>query len=235
VFVGLTRAAGVASTNVAPVVRDRIASVAVHSAGAAMLDRARRRSSAYTLWRGREALPHLNFFTHGHVPMPDRSSPCRSVASPHAIVGTLIMISIRPGHRRAARTRLRVYLNETTRRLQPLRADTVGRGDDRAARRSSRACSSTRRCPSPSAWQRKSGIAAGLAHQLEICSSITYNARCGCWWAVSGSTARGVLRLWAPRPGARHGTWCCRPRGPALTTAVILGTARGIGEAAPVL
>lgn len=211
-----------------PVVRDRIASVVVHSAGAAMLT-VLVVVIGYTFWRGREALPHLNFFTHD---MADAGplEPLSIGGITHAITGTLIQISIALAVVVPLGLVCAVYLNETRGTFARFVRTVV---EAMTALPSIIAGLFIYATLILSLGMEKSGLAAGLAISVEMLP-ITIRAADVVLRLVPGSLREASYALgtsaWRTAwhvvlPTARSG----------LTTAVILGTARGIGEAAPVL
>jgi phosphate transport system permease protein len=75
-----------------PIVRDKVWTVIVHSAAVVLLF-ALGMILGYTIYRGLDALPHINFFTQD-MSNASGSDPLTVGGIAHAIVGTLIMISI---------------------------------------------------------------------------------------------------------------------------------------------
>jgi phosphate transport system permease protein len=81
-----------AMSNTGPIVRDRLVSAAVLSA-ALLVVFALGSAIWYTLWEGRKAIVHLNFYTHdmaGVVP----SAPLDQGGISHALAGTAIEVAI---------------------------------------------------------------------------------------------------------------------------------------------
>ncbi|MGW0204949.1 phosphate ABC transporter, permease protein PstA, partial [Streptomyces sp. NPDC003233] len=76
----------------AQAVRDRVMSVVLWTAGALMLS-ALSLVVGFTAWRGREALPHGNFFTQD-MQAAGPLDPLSNGGIAHAMLGTLIMITI---------------------------------------------------------------------------------------------------------------------------------------------
>ncbi|MFD7878976.1 phosphate ABC transporter permease PstA [Streptomyces sp. NPDC059766] len=211
-----------------PAVRDRVAAVVVQSLGLVMLT-ALAFVVVYTLYEGRDALPHLNFYTQS---MADAGpvEPLSVGGILHAIVGTLWQISIALTLCIPAGLVCAVFLNEVPGAFSRFVRTIVeamtalpsivaglfiyatfilGLGFDR------------------------SGLAAALAISVMMLPIIIRAAdvviRLVPGTLREASYALGTSRwrtVWhVVLPTARSG----------LTTAVILGTARGVGETSPVL
>lgn len=209
-------------------VRDRLASVVVHSLAVLAL-LALVFVAGFTFWRGREALPHLNFF----ITDMSRAGPLEPLTVGgilHAAVGTLIQITIALLITVPLGLACAVYLNEAKGAL-PRFVRTV--------------VEAMTALPSIVAGLfilasvililglPKSGLAAGLAISVMMLP-IVIRAADVVIRLVPGSLREASLAMGASQwrtvwhvvlPTARSG----------LMTAVLLGTARGIGETSPVL
>jgi phosphate transport system permease protein len=209
-------------------VRDRVASVAAHSL-AALLLAALVFVIVYTLWQGRKALAHLNFFTRD-LSATGPLQPLTDGGVLHAAVGTLEQITIALAITVPLALACAVFLNE------------VPGAYARFVRTIVEAMTAL---PSIVAGLfiyatvililgvDKSGFAAALALSVMMLP-IIIRAADVVIRLVPGSLREASLALGASHwrtvwtvvlPTARSG----------LTTAVILGTARGIGETSPVL
>ncbi|MGH3717895.1 MAG: PstA family ABC transporter permease [Pseudonocardiaceae bacterium] len=209
-------------------VRDRLASVVVHSLAVlallALLD-----VVGYTFWRGREALPHLNFFTND-MQLAGPLDLLTVGGILHGVAGTLIEITIALLITVPLGLAGAVYLTETSGAL-PRFVRTV--------------VEAMTALPSILAglliygsWILafgfvRSGLAAALAISVTMLP-IIIRATDVVLRLVPGSLREASLAMGASRwrtawhvvlPTARSG----------LTTAVLLGAARGLGETAPVL
>ncbi|MFE2421228.1 phosphate ABC transporter permease PstA [Streptomyces hokutonensis] len=211
-----------------PAVRDRVAAAIVQSLGLVMLA-VLAFVVVYTLYEGRKALPHLNFYTQS---MGDAGplEPLSVGGISHAIVGTLWMISIALLICIPAGLVCAVFLNE------------VPGGFSRFVRTIVEAMTAL---PSIVAGLfiyatfilslgfGQSGLAAALAISVMMLPIIIRAAdvviRLVPGTLREASYALGTSRwrtVWhVVLPTSRSG----------LTTAVILGTARGVGETSPVL
>jgi phosphate transport system permease protein len=209
-------------------VRDRLASVVVHSlAGLALL--ALVFIVVFTFWRGREALSHVNFFITD-MQLAGPLDPLTVGGILHAVVGTLIEITIALLIVVPLGVTCAVFLNET-------------RGT--SARFVRTVVEAMTALPSILAGLfilasvilalglPRSGLAAGLAISVMMLP-IVIRASDVVLRLVPGSLKEASYAMGAPQwrtvwhvilPTARSG----------LTTAVLLGTARGIGETSPVL
>ena len=211
-----------------PIIRDKIATVVVHSLALLML-LALVFVVAYTIIRGFSALSYLNFFTQDQ----SRTGPLDPLSSGgvlHAIVGTLEMIALALLITIPLGISCAVFLNEISGRLS------------RLVRTIAEAMTAL---PSIVAGLfiyatfilifglPKSGIAASLAISVMmlpiiirasdvVLRLVPANLK-EASYAMGTSQWRTVWHVTLPT--ARSG----------LTTAVILGTARGIGETSPVL
>ena len=101
--------------NDAPAVRDRLATAVVHSAAVLVLA-ALASAIWYTLWQGRKAIVHVNFYTHdmsGVTP----SSPLDQGGISHALAGTAIEVGIATAIALPLGIGTAVYLTEVGGRL----------------------------------------------------------------------------------------------------------------------
>jgi phosphate transport system permease protein len=211
-----------------PTVRDRLASVVVSSLAAVMLA-ALVFVIGYTFWRGRTALPHLNFFSQD-MTKAGPLEPLTVGGITHAVTGTLWEISIALAITVPLGFTCAVFLNEIPGRFTRF-VRTI--------------CEAMTALPSIvaglfiyatvilSLGVEKSGLAAGLAISVEMLP-IIIRASDVVLRLVPGTLREAALGVGASQfrtlwnvvlPTARSG----------LATAVILGTARGIGETSPVL
>ncbi|MGH3773173.1 MAG: PstA family ABC transporter permease [Pseudonocardiaceae bacterium] len=206
-------------------VRDRLASVAVHSlAVLALLD-----VVGYTFWRGREALPHLNFFTTD-MQLAGPLDPLTVGGILHGLAGTLIEITIALLITGPLGLVGAVYLNEASGVLARFVRTVVV---------------AMTALPAVLAGLFiygsliltlgfvKSGLAAALAISVMMLPVII-RASDVVLRLVPGSLREAAFAMGASRwrtawhvvlPTARSG----------LTTAVLLAAAQGLGETAPVL
>jgi phosphate transport system permease protein len=211
-----------------PTVRDKIATVVLYSVSTVVL-LSLLWIIFFTLFRGWKALKHLNFFTQD-LSQAGPLSPLNRGGLAHALVGTLWMIGIALALTAPLGLACAVYLNEVGGRLSRfVRTITVA----------------MTALPSIVAGLfiyiffivtlrfEHSGLAAALALSVMMLPIITRAADL-VLRLVPGSLREASLALGAPQwrtvwhvvlPTARSG----------LATAVILGTARGIGETSPVL
>nr|WP_237555054.1 phosphate ABC transporter permease PstA [Streptomyces sp. SID4948] len=183
----------------------------------------------FTLWRGRQALPHGNFFTQD-MQKAGPLDPLSVGGIAHAMLGTLLMIVIALAITVPLGLTCAVYLNQTPGRYARFVRTVV---------------EAMTALPSIVAglmvyatWililgQQKSGLAAAFAISLMMLP-IVIRAADVVLRLVPGTLLEASEALGAPRwravwhvvlPTSRSG----------LATAVILGTARGIGETSPVL
>ena len=209
-------------------VRDRLASVAMHSMAAVTLV-ALSFVIVFTFWDGHDALPHLNFFTQD-LQLAGPLDPLDVGGILHAIVGTLIEITIAllivvPLGLAGA-----LYLNEASGPLARFVRTVV---EAMTALPAILAGLFILASVILALGVDKSGLAAGLAISVMMLP-IVIRAADVVVRLVPGSLREAAFALGAPRwrtawhvvlPTARSG----------LTTAVLLGTARGIGETSPVL
>ena len=183
----------------------------------------------YTLWRGREALAKWNLY-HEDMSRAGPLDPLEVGGIAHALVGTLIIMAIALLITVPLGLTCAVYLNETRGRLTNLVRTVV---------------TAMTALPSILAglfifatWililgYQRSGLAAGLAVSIMMLPIIIRSADV-VLRLVPGNLREASAALGAPQwrtvwhvviPTARSG----------LTTSVILGVARGVGETAPVL
>ncbi|SEO99826.1 phosphate ABC transporter permease PstA [Actinacidiphila rubida] len=211
-----------------PAVRDRIASAIVHSLAVILLV-ALAFVVVYTLWSGRKALPHTNFFTQGmkHAGPLD---PLTVGGIRHAMIGTLIQIGIALALTVPAGLLCAVFLNEVPGRFSRFVRTVV---EAMTALPSVVAGLFIYATVILSLGVPLSGLAAALAISVMMLP-IIIRASDVVIRLVPGTLREASYALGSPRwrtvwhvvlPTARSG----------LTTAVILGTARGVGETSPVL
>jgi phosphate transport system permease protein len=184
---------------------------------------------AFTFWRGREALGNLNFFTED-MSLAGPLDPLTVGGILHAIVGTLVIIGISLILTVPLAIACAVFLNETESRFAGLVRTVV---------------TAMTALPSILAglfifatWililgYERSGLAASIATSIMMLPIVIRSADV-VLRLVPGSLREAASALGAPQwrtvwhvvlPTARSG----------LTTSVILGVARGVGETAPVL
>ena len=211
-----------------PAVIDRVMT-ALMSAAAVVAGSALASVIVFTFWRGREALLKLNFFTED-MSLAGPLDPLDVGGILHAIVGTLIIMALSLVLTVPLALACAVYLNET---------DSKGAGLVRTV------VTAMTALPSILAglfifatWililgYERSGLAASIATSIMMLPIIIRSADV-VLRLVPGSLREASAALGAPQwrvvwhvvlPTARSG----------LTTSVILGVARGIGETAPVL
>ncbi|MFF2517770.1 phosphate ABC transporter permease PstA [Streptomyces sp. NPDC058086] len=209
-------------------VRDRLMTVVLWTA-ATLLFTALVLIVGFTAWRGREALLHLNFFTKD-MQAAGPLDPLTNGGIAHAMLGTLIMTAIALAITVPLGLACAVYLNQIPGRFSRFVRTMV---------------EAMTALPSIVAglmvfaiWilglgMQKSGLAAGFAISVMMLP-IVIRASDVVLRLVPGTLTEAAEALGAPRwrtvwhvilPTARSG----------LATAVILGTARGIGETSPVL
>ncbi|MFC1403804.1 MULTISPECIES: phosphate ABC transporter permease PstA [Streptacidiphilus] len=209
-------------------VRDRLATVVVHSL-AALVVIALAFTVGYTLYQGKDALPHGNFYTQD-MSEADSLTPLVVGGVKHALVGSLEQIGIALAITVPLGVSCAVFLSEVPGRLARFVRTVV---------------EAMTALPSVVAglfvyvvvvsvvhWQ-QCGLAAGCALSVMMLP-IIIRAGDVVLRLVPASLKEASFALGAGRlrtvwqvvlPTARSG----------LTTAVILGTARGIGETSPVL
>ncbi|MFJ3822655.1 phosphate ABC transporter permease PstA [Streptomyces nodosus] len=211
-----------------PAVVDRLAGAVVRSMGALLIT-VLVFVVGYTLWEGRRALPHLNFFTED-MKLAGPLEPLSTGGVLHAIAGTLIQILIAlvitvPGGLVCA-----VFLNEVPGRFARFVRTIV---EAMTALPSIVAGLFIYATVILTLGMERSGFAAALALSVMMLP-IIIRAADVVIRLVPGTLREAAYAMGTSRwrtvwhvvlPTARSG----------LTTAVILGTARGIGETSPVL
>ncbi|MYV52221.1 phosphate ABC transporter permease PstA [Streptomyces sp. SID3212] len=211
-----------------PAVRDRVMTVVLWSA-AGLMFLALVLVVGFTLYRGREALPHLNFFTQD-MQAAGPLDPLTNGGIAHAMLGTLIMITIALAITVPLGLACAVYLNQVTGRFARFVRTIV---EAMTALPSIVAGLMVYAIWILGLGLQKSGLAAGFAISVMMLP-IVIRAADVVLRLVPGNLTEAAEALGAPRmrtvwhvilPTARSG----------LATAVILGTARGIGETSPVL
>ncbi|MEV8391756.1 MULTISPECIES: phosphate ABC transporter permease PstA [unclassified Streptomyces] len=211
-----------------PTVRDRLAGVVVRSVGLVMVV-ALAFVIVYTLWEGRKALPHLNFFTED-MTLAGPLDPLSAGGILHAIVGTLEQILIALVLTVPAGLVCAVFLNEVPGRFARFVRTIV---EAMTALPSIVAGLFIYATAILALGTGKSGFAASLALGVMMLP-IIIRAADVVIRLVPGSLREASYALGTSRwrtawhvvlPTARSG----------LTTSVILGTARGVGETSPVL
>ncbi|MEU4088502.1 phosphate ABC transporter permease PstA [Streptomyces aureus] len=183
----------------------------------------------FTAWRGREALPHGNFFTQD-MQAAGPLDPLTHGGIAHAMLGTLTMISIALVITVPLGLACAVYLNQIPGRFSRFVRTIV---EAMTALPSIVAGLMVYATWILGLGMQKSGLAAGFAISVMMLP-IVIRASDVVLRLVPGNLTEAAEALGAPRwrtvwhvvlPTARSG----------LATAVILGTARGIGETSPVL
>ena len=212
----------------AQAVRDRVMTVVLWTA-AALLFSALTLVVGFTLWRGREALTYLNFF-HQDMQAAGPLDPLGVGGIAHAMVGTLLMITIALLITVPLGLACAVYLNQIPGRFSRFVRTIV---EAMTALPSIVAGLMVYAVWVLQLGMEKSGLAAGFAISVMMLP-IVIRAADVVLRLVPGTLTEAAEALGAPRwrtvwhvvlPTARSG----------LATAVILGTARGIGETSPVL
>lgn len=211
-----------------PIVRDRVASVAVHTLAATLLT-ALVFLVLFTAYRAREALPNLNFYTQD-LTAAGPLEPLTVGGIKHAVVGTLQQISIALVIVIPLGLTCAVFLNEVPGRFARLVRTVV---EAMTALPSIVAGLFVYATFILALGREKSGFAAGLAISVMMLP-IVIRAADVVLRLVPAQLKEASLALGAGQwrtvwhvtlPTARSG----------LATAVILGSARGIGETSPVL
>jgi len=211
-----------------PIVRDRVATVVVHSLAASLLA-ALAFLLLFTAYRGREALPNLNFYTQD-LSSAGPLEPLTVGGIRHAIIGTLEQISIALIIVIPLGLTCAVFLSEVPGRFSRLVRTVV---EAMTALPSIVAGLFIYATFVLSLGREKSGLAAGLAISVMMLP-IVIRAADVVLRLVPAQLKEASLALGAGQwrtvwhvtlPTARSG----------LATAVILGSARGIGETSPVL
>ncbi|MCX4763651.1 phosphate ABC transporter permease PstA [Streptomyces sp. NBC_01275] len=209
-------------------VRDRVMTVVLWTA-AGLLFGALALVIGFTAWRGREALPHGNFFTQD-MQAAGPLDPLSHGGIAHAMLGTVMMIAIALTITVPLGLACAVYLNQIPGRLSRFVRTIV---EAMTALPSIVAGLMVYATWILGLGLQKSGLAAGFAISVMMLP-IVIRAADVVLRLVPGTLTEAAEALGAPRwrtvwhvvlPTARSG----------LATAVILGTARGIGETSPVL
>lgn len=209
-------------------VKDRVATVLMVSAGVTLFA-SLVFIAVFTLVRGSEALPFLNFFTQS-MEMTGPLDPLSSGGILHAIVGTLIQISIALAITIPLGITTAIFLNEVGGRFARF-VRTIA--DAMTALPSIVAGLFVYAAIIQLITHQRSGFAASLAITVMMLP-IVIRASDVVLRLVPGNLREASYALGTTRwrtvwhvvlPTARSG----------LVTAVILGTARGIGETSPVL
>ncbi len=209
-------------------IADRVATVLLVSAGVVLFG-ALVFVAAFTLLRGQEALWHLNFFTQS-MEFAGPLDPLTEGGILHAVVGTLIQISIALAITIPLGIATAVFLNEVGGRFARFVRTIV---DAMTALPSIVAGLFVYAAIIQLVTHQRSGFAAALAITVMMLP-IVIRAADVVLRLVPGNLREASYALGAGRwrtvwgvvlPTARSG----------LVTAVILGTARGIGETSPVL
>jgi phosphate transport system permease protein len=209
-------------------VRDRIMTVLLVSAGVVLFS-ALVFVVAYTIIRAQEALPHLNFFTET-MELAGPLDPLTMGGIVHAIVGTIIQISIALAITVPLGITTAVFLNEVGGRFARF-VRTIS--DAMTALPSIVAGLFVYAAIIQLITHQRSGFAAAMAITVMMLP-IVIRASDVVLRLVPGNLREAAYALGTTRwrtvwhvvlPTARSG----------LVTAVILGTARGIGETSPVL
>ncbi|MFI6058425.1 phosphate ABC transporter permease PstA [Streptomyces sp. NPDC051286] len=211
-----------------PAVRDRLAAVVVQSLGLVMVV-ALGFVIVFTLWEGRKALPHLNFFTED-MAKAGPLDPLSVGGILHAILGTLEQIAIALVLTVPSGMVCAVFLNEVPGRFARFVRTVV---EAMTALPSIVAGLFIYATVILALGFDRSGLAASLALAVMMLPIIIRAAdvviRLVPGTLREASYALGTSRwrtVWhVVLPTARSG----------LTTSVILGTARGVGETSPVL
>lgn len=211
-----------------PIVRDRVATVVVHSLATALVV-ALLFLLLFTAYRAREALPHLNFYTQD-LTAAGPLEPLTVGGVKHAVIGTLQQISIALIIVIPLGLTCAVFLNEVPGAFARFVRTVV---EAMTALPSIVAGLFIYATFILALGREKSGLAAGLAISVMMLP-IVIRASDVVLRLVPGSLKEASLALGAGQwrtvwhvtlPTARSG----------LATAVILGSARGIGETSPVL
>jgi phosphate transport system permease protein len=211
-----------------PIVRDKVWAVIVHSA-AVVLIFALGMILGYTISRGLNALPHVNFFTQD-MSNASGSDPLTVGGISHAIVGTLIMISIALMVTIPLGVTCAVYLVEfpgkSARFVQTIVEAMTALPSIIAGLFIYATLIVTFHRP-------KSGFAAAMAISVMMLPIIIRAS------VVVLRLVPGTLKEASYALGSSHWktvwTVVLPTAKSGLATAVILGTARGIGETSPVL
>ncbi|WP_329301355.1 phosphate ABC transporter permease PstA [Streptomyces sp. NBC_00659] len=209
-------------------VRDRVMTVVLWTA-ASLLFSGLFMVVGFTGWRGKDALPHGNFFTED-MQASGPLDPLTHGGIAHAMLGTLTMIAIALAITVPLGLACAVYLNQIPGRFSRFVRTIV---EAMTALPSIVAGLMVYATWILGLGMQKSGLAAGFAISVMMLP-IVIRASDVVLRLVPGNLTEAAEALGAPRwrtvwhvvlPTARSG----------LATAVILGTARGIGETSPVL
>ena len=209
-------------------IKDRVVSVLLASAGVILFG-ALVFVVAYTLVRGQDALPHLNFFIE-NMELAGPLDPLSAGGILHAVLGTLIQISIALAITIPLGILTALFLNEIGGRFAKF-VRTIA--DAMTALPSIVAGLFVYSAIIVLITHQRSGFAAAMAITVMMLP-IVIRASDIVLRLVAGNLREAAYALGATRwrtvwhvvlPTAR----------PGLATAVILGTARGIGETSPVL
>lgn len=218
----------VSLTEEGPAVRDKVVTVLLYTAGCMMVIPLVF-VITFTLYKGRLALVHLNFYTKD-MSRTGPLDPLTSGGIEHALVGTLWMIGIALAITVPLGLTTAVYLTQVGGRLAKLVLTVV---DAMTALPSIVAGLFIYASWILTLHHQKSGLAAALAISIMMLPIMT-RASVVVLRLVPGNLREASAALGASQwrtvwnvvlPTARSG----------LSTAVILATARGIGETAPVL
>ncbi|MCX4729942.1 phosphate ABC transporter permease PstA [Streptomyces sp. NBC_01363] len=211
-----------------PAVRDRLAAVVVQSLGLVMVV-ALGFVVVFTLWEGRKALPHPNFFTQD-MAEAGPLDPLSAGGILHAILGTLEQITVALALTVPTGMVCAVFLNEVPGRFARFVRTVV---EAMTALPSIVAGLFVYATVILALGFDRSGLAASLAlavmmlpiiiRAADVVIRLVPGALREASYALGTSRWRTVWHVVLPT--ARSG----------LTTSVILGTARGIGETSPVL
>jgi phosphate transport system permease protein len=215
-------------TESGPAVRDKLAAVMMTSA-AALTFAALVFVIVFTLFRGRQALAHLNFYTQDM----SRAGPLDPVTRggiKHALVGTLWMTGIALLITVPLGVLAAIYINEVGGRVSRFVRTIV---DAMTALPSVVAGLFIYATWILALGREKSALAAALAISIMMLP-IIIRASEVVLRLVPGNLREASVALGAPQWRAVTGVVLPTARS-GLVTAVILGTARGIGETAPVL
>ncbi|MEU5638786.1 phosphate ABC transporter permease PstA [Streptomyces milbemycinicus] len=211
-----------------PAVRDRVAAVVVQSLGLVMVG-ALAFVIVYTLWEGRKALPHPNFYTED-MAKAGPLDPLTAGGIVHAMIGTLEQIAMSLAITVPAGLLCAVFLNEVPGPFARFVRTVV---EAMTALPSIVAGLFIYATVILSLGFDRSGFAASLALSVMMLP-IIIRASDVVIRLVPGTLREAAYALGTSRwrtvwhvvlPTARSG----------LTTSVILGTARGVGETSPVL
>ncbi|MYV46147.1 phosphate ABC transporter permease PstA [Streptomyces sp. SID2888] len=209
-------------------VRDRVMTVVLWTA-ATLLFFALALVVGFTAWRGHEALGHLNFLTED-MQSTGPLDPLTRGGIAHAMLGTLIMMAIALAITVPLGLACAVYLNQIPGRFSRFLRTIV---EAMTALPSIVAGLMVYATWILGLGMQKSGLAAGFAISVMMLP-IVIRAADVVLRLVPGTLTEAAEALGAPRwrtvwhvvlPTSRTG----------LATAVILGTARGVGETSPVL